>query len=263
MGLFWVVLIALVIFLVVRLLPGGGGSSPSPAVSSHPTESAEQILDRLGQPLPDLTVLGTEVIGSNRLIRYTHGGERCHTSMTDRYVLSAPEQRLFDVMPQMQAGAVRHDPDPAAGVARWVAVIDGARVNRGQAGMPLGLLIDVTTTGDRLSVALHSNQLRGRAWNSGFFSAAMIADPTLLLERDGAEPVRIPIAVGYVGGAGVMTPLTTPATQVPAGTWRASLVGDVVGGFDEARWPPSNPVTRTPFRVELPDGLVISGQSAP
>jgi putative membrane protein len=48
MGLFWIVLIGLVVFLVVRLLPGGGTSSPQPpAVGAGPAESAEQILDRM------------------------------------------------------------------------------------------------------------------------------------------------------------------------------------------------------------------------
>ena len=238
------------------LLLGRGRTVPEPV-------TAEQILVRLAQPIPDLTVLGSEVIGSNRLVRYTHSGARCHTSMTDRYVLSDAEQRLFAAMQLMAPGATVRDPDPARGRYRWVSVIDGARVNRGPAGMPLGLLVDVTTVGDQVSVALHSNQLRGRAWNSGFFSAAMVADPTLLLERDGVEPVRLPIALGYVGGAGVMTPLVRSATVVPTGTWRAALVGEVVGGFDEAHWPPSNPVTRTPFRVELGDGVVISEGTTP
>lgn len=48
MGLFWIVLIALIIFLVVRLLPGSGTASQPPAASGPRTEeSAEQILDRL------------------------------------------------------------------------------------------------------------------------------------------------------------------------------------------------------------------------
>lgn len=48
MGLFWIVLIALVIFLVVRLLPGSGNVSQPPVVSGPRTvDSAEQILDRM------------------------------------------------------------------------------------------------------------------------------------------------------------------------------------------------------------------------
>jgi putative membrane protein len=48
MGLFWILLIGLIVFLVVRLLPGPGASN---SAASGPTpgqpESAEQILDRL------------------------------------------------------------------------------------------------------------------------------------------------------------------------------------------------------------------------
>ena len=46
MGLFWIVLIGLGIFLVIRLLPS---SSSRPPVSSSPrtVETAEQILDRM------------------------------------------------------------------------------------------------------------------------------------------------------------------------------------------------------------------------
>jgi putative membrane protein len=48
MGLFWVVLIGLVVFLVVRLLPGSGTSNPAPPPAGPRTvESAEQILDRM------------------------------------------------------------------------------------------------------------------------------------------------------------------------------------------------------------------------
>ena len=48
MGLFWIVLIGLVIILVVRLLPGSGTASQPPAASGQRSEeSAEQILDRL------------------------------------------------------------------------------------------------------------------------------------------------------------------------------------------------------------------------
>jgi putative membrane protein len=46
MGLFWVVLIGLVVFLVARLLPGSGTSRPA-APASRTAESAEQILDRM------------------------------------------------------------------------------------------------------------------------------------------------------------------------------------------------------------------------
>ncbi len=48
MGLFWIVLIALVVFLVLRLLPGSGAASRSPSTSGQrAAESAEQILDRM------------------------------------------------------------------------------------------------------------------------------------------------------------------------------------------------------------------------
>jgi putative membrane protein len=48
MGLFWIILIGLVVFLVVRLLPGGGASHHVTDASGPRTmESAEQILDRM------------------------------------------------------------------------------------------------------------------------------------------------------------------------------------------------------------------------
>ena len=48
MGLFWIVMIGLVVFLVVRLLPGGGAPPQVPDASGPRTaESAEQILDRM------------------------------------------------------------------------------------------------------------------------------------------------------------------------------------------------------------------------
>jgi putative membrane protein len=48
MGLFWIALIALIIFLVIRLLPGSGTAhAASPGPTPAATESPEQILDRL------------------------------------------------------------------------------------------------------------------------------------------------------------------------------------------------------------------------
>jgi putative membrane protein len=48
MGLFWIALIGLIVWLVVRLLPGSGASNRStPTVGAGPMESPEQTLDRL------------------------------------------------------------------------------------------------------------------------------------------------------------------------------------------------------------------------
>jgi putative membrane protein len=48
MGLFWIVLIGLVIFLVVRLLPSSGSPGQPPvSTGSRSVETAEQILDRM------------------------------------------------------------------------------------------------------------------------------------------------------------------------------------------------------------------------
>ena len=48
MGLFWIALIALIIILVIRLLPGSGTAhAASPGPPPAPTESPQQILDRL------------------------------------------------------------------------------------------------------------------------------------------------------------------------------------------------------------------------
>lgn len=48
MGLFWIVLIGLIVFLVARLLPGSGaGAQQAAGPGPRTAESAEQILDRL------------------------------------------------------------------------------------------------------------------------------------------------------------------------------------------------------------------------
>jgi putative membrane protein len=48
MGLFWLGLLALIVFLVIRLLPGSGTAHAHPAPAPQGTfESPEQILDRL------------------------------------------------------------------------------------------------------------------------------------------------------------------------------------------------------------------------
>jgi putative membrane protein len=48
MGLFWIALIALIIWLVVKLLPGSNGDQrATPDGGVAPSESPEQVLDRL------------------------------------------------------------------------------------------------------------------------------------------------------------------------------------------------------------------------
>ena len=47
MGLFWLALIGLAVYFVVRLLPAGGGSNPQASAGIVSAETAEQILDRL------------------------------------------------------------------------------------------------------------------------------------------------------------------------------------------------------------------------
>lgn len=47
MGLFWLGVIAVIIFLVIRLLPGSGASQGAAKPPAPAGESPEQILDRL------------------------------------------------------------------------------------------------------------------------------------------------------------------------------------------------------------------------
>lgn len=47
MGVFWLALIALIVFLVIRLLPGSGGGGAGATRPDPVNESPDQILDRL------------------------------------------------------------------------------------------------------------------------------------------------------------------------------------------------------------------------
>ncbi len=47
MGLFWIALIGLIIWLVVKLLPSSANQRSTPVVGVGPVESPEQVLDRL------------------------------------------------------------------------------------------------------------------------------------------------------------------------------------------------------------------------
>ena len=47
MGLFWIALIGLIIWLVVKLLPGSANPRSTPAVGAGPGELPVQVLDRL------------------------------------------------------------------------------------------------------------------------------------------------------------------------------------------------------------------------
>ncbi|MEI6624310.1 MAG: SHOCT domain-containing protein [Actinomycetes bacterium] len=47
MGLFWVALIVVIVFLVIKLLPGSGASATGVSRAADPQESPDEMLDRM------------------------------------------------------------------------------------------------------------------------------------------------------------------------------------------------------------------------
>lgn len=232
------------------LLLEGRGPTPPTAPDDN------TLATTLASPLAGVHVLDVTQLGRDLLVRWTHDGALCPTTLVDRYVLTEPEVRTEDVLRRHRVGDVVPDPAVPPGVTGWTAVLDG-----GVGHAPFAVRVDLLATPAGVRAALHSNQLRGRAWNSGFFDAVLVAAPRLVLHPlSGATPdVVLSLAEGWVGAGAALPPLITePVPVASAEPYEVTLDLRVVDGFDAARWPPNPAVPDRPVQVVLGTWMFVT-----
>ena len=216
-------------------VPFQGSGAPPCALYIHPSDGAPLSLQDtrrvLDEAVPRSTLLADFVPApGERVLIYAPHEARCPTSMVQRYVDLATEAELhrrWRDLPCLQGAPLPAPPDTAR-FATTVPVFDpddGCRM-----GQTIAAAIDLHLTPGGLTATLHSNQLRGRADNTGWYSSARIVRPTVWLEPlDGGPPTTLPIHDGTVGGVGIATPLTTPRepwTPTPSRVvWMFGLLG--------------------------------------
>ena len=170
----------------------------------------------LGPGAEPAMLLSTATLGPDTaIVRFQPATGLCPTNMVQRYLLTPEEQITFDDGPDVPANtAVRLE--DVRGARRWLVSLDtGPTV-----ASPTNTIYAVITlrdTRDRQELALHSNQLRGYAWNGGFFLNVIVRAPRLMVRDDtGAVVAQAPFAPGLVGREGLVTPLRVSA-DLPAG----------------------------------------------
>jgi hypothetical protein len=211
------------------------------------------LLGRAPEAASSISVLAHEVSGARVLVRYAIAGERCPTVLTNRYLPTADEVEAWDAVSGL-SGNVAVDRGDGRG---WVRAGVRVEVPAAWPNLPpeaLSALVEVRGGVGSVSVRLTSNQLRGRAYNDGFFRAHHVDSPRVVLSGEEGV-VEVPVTAGLVGDQRQLTPLEASAS-VPAGRWRATLVGAVLPGTADLA-EPLDSLPRVPFSVALPGEVEV------
>lgn len=202
------------------------GSAPPPCVAIGAGVDAltpGALAAALGVPPDEVGILDTIQLPSGPSgLRYTLAGGRCPTVMSNRYVDTPTEARMRPHWSTLGDGDVVALPgDPPL----WLVRIHPGRDD----GVSLLLGLTVTREGDQLVATLHSNQLRGRAYNAGWFQDGGLRQAQLtLVDATGTETV-LPLYAGVLGPSHVATPLRVAVPAPPAGTYGVRLEGTALG----------------------------------
>jgi hypothetical protein len=170
----------------------------------------------LGTGAAPATLLSVTTLGPDAAIaRFQPSTGPCPTNMVQRYILTPEEQITLDDGLGVPANtAVRLQDE--RGARRWLVSLDTGPTVASPTNT-IYALITVRDTRDDQELALHSNQLRGYAWNGGFFLNVVVRAPRLVVRDDtGATVAQAAFATGLVGREGLVTPLSARA-KLPAG----------------------------------------------
>jgi hypothetical protein len=228
------------------------GADPRPG---WPDEQAVREVFR--QQLPGLVVHDRVQSPDGPILLYRWHGP-CHTSFANRYLLTETERALYTAWSELPRRTPTLLPAPD-GVQRWAIRLGGedpepaSPLDRAWSALVLGL--DLQLSDRRLTATLHSNQLRGRAFNELWFANFTVGHPRLIARSADHDPIELPFAHDLVGRWGVLTPLVHTA-DLPAGDWQLSLHLEVLdlpnlptGPYDEA--------PRHPVEIPLPHPLTV------
>lgn len=232
------------------------------------------LLDSFDQPavpteLPDGAALGT-LLGLdgpvvirdevplawwNRLLVYDHPDGRCPATFDQRYVATPAEAAGRDLGPR-EVGASTELPAPAPGVTRVAGVYDADAGLHPRLPRRVHVVVDLAWADGAVTATLHSNQLRGQAWNGGWYEHARLIAPTLVFDGPGG-PHLLRLSDGPVGYRAAHTPLTA-SLPLPAGSWRVGLEGTTQPDVDDLPVP-GREAPGVPVRLDLLDGWDVGG----
>ncbi len=200
--------------------PGPPSPPPCGLIFTMWQDERDTLDSYLEPALPDLvapiTVRSlTPVNQTTWAITYDTGASLCPTSFSNRYLLRPPERELFRQWSQLRDQI----PVPGAEANTWlVKVADAA------------LALTVEQIGDRVLAHLESNQLRGVAYNDGWFTNVTLGSLELHVQG-GGQQVVLRFADDLIGERGVITPLDISSVAPPP-PWGLTLSGEGVTGED-------------------------------
>lgn len=176
----------------------------------------EDLTAALGSGAAPATLLSTATLGPDTaIVRFQPETGPCPTNMVQRYRLTPEEQLTFDEATLLPPNSARRLAD-ADGQRRWLVSLDTG-TNIVSPTNTIYALITLRDAGDHQELTLHSNQLRGYAWNGGFFLNVIVRSPRLVVrDASGATLTVASFATGLVGREGLTTPLRV-STDLPAG----------------------------------------------
>jgi hypothetical protein len=189
--------------------------------------SVEALERSFQQPDLQLKIISQRAVGRDRLVVYERVGKPCFTTLTNRYVFSSDEREMFaayGTVPEGQAVPAKiKAEDPAGGFIMNLGNVVYAKLK-------------TAYRDGKLTVELHSNQLRGDTYNGGFLDAGMIANARLVLINPVRDPLTITIETGLIGGKGTFTPIRI-AHDVPPGVYDLEFLADIYPPVPLGTWP--------------------------
>lgn len=201
-----------------------------------PFDGSVAALSQLLGPGISVRAVGASTIleGGTTLVPYTVDG-RCPTSMVQRY-LETPEETLARVSLLRRPPGASFVLPADAGARRW-AVWLAPTEGRAGTGSPVLVLLDVRPGKDGTIVTLHSNQLRGYAYNTGVLGNAAVEKLRLVVrDASGLVVQEVPISRQRVGWTGESTPLRVVLPAWPEDGLTVSLAAELLPEAEPRVW---------------------------
>jgi hypothetical protein len=171
------------------------------------------------------------------IVRFTAPDDRCPTVAVNRYVPlpeEAPAMEVFD--------AVTHGRASVTPTTTGLRVVVGHRLTADVGpAVPLAVVLDLTPRPGGLELRWASNQLRGHAYNGGWFTDAAVVRPALRLTAEDGRVVEHILYTGLVGPSGVVPPWTT-TVDLPPGRWRVGFTAAALSGVERGRATAGQPI---------------------
>ena len=152
----------------------------------------------------------------------------CPANLTQRYLLTPDEQVTLDRGRSVAVDTAVRLPDDGDD-ARWLLAFDPSHGTMHPTPM-VHALLRVARDGEDIQVALSSNQLRGIAWNGGFFVNARVRNVRLAVHDPLAGAHELRLAPGVAGRFGVSAPFFArgAASSVATFSLRVDLQPDML-----------------------------------